>query len=43
MEALEQRYQELTKQGEEAASRGNMSKVRRMERLSKVLNLIKNF
>ena len=36
MEALEQRHQELTKRGEEAAINGDRSKARRMERLSKV-------
>lgn len=37
MEALQQRHEELTKKGEEAASRGDASKARRMERLSKVI------
>jgi hypothetical protein len=37
MEALQQRHEELTKRGEEAASKGDASKARRMERLSKVI------
>lgn len=37
MEALEQRHEELTKRGEDAASKGDKSKARRMERLSKVI------
>jgi hypothetical protein len=37
MEALQQRHEELTKRGEEAAIRGDASKARRMERLSKVI------
>lgn len=36
MEALQQRHEELTKRGEEAARHGDSSKARRMERLSKV-------
>jgi hypothetical protein len=36
MEALQQRHEELTKRGEEAAVKGDASKSRRMERLSKV-------
>ncbi|CAF0973323.1 unnamed protein product [Rotaria sp. Silwood1] len=35
MEALQQRHEELTKRGEEAARSGDNSKARRMERLSK--------
>ncbi|CAF0721649.1 unnamed protein product [Adineta ricciae] len=35
MEALQQRHEELTKRGEEAATKGDSSKARRMERLSK--------
>jgi hypothetical protein len=38
MEALQQRQEELTKRGEEAASKGDASKARRMERLSKVIS-----
>ena len=37
MEALQQRHEELTKRGEEAATKGDSAKARRMERLSKVL------
>jgi hypothetical protein len=37
MEALQQRHEELTKRGEEAARSGDPSKARRMERLSKVI------
>ncbi|CAF1370093.1 unnamed protein product [Adineta steineri] len=35
MEALQQRHEELSKRGEEAAVKGDSSKARRMERLSK--------
>jgi len=38
MEALQQRHEELTKRGEEAATSGDKSKSRRMERLSKVIS-----
>jgi hypothetical protein len=38
MEALQQRHEELSKRGEEAASGGDKSKSRRMERLSKVIH-----
>jgi hypothetical protein len=40
MEALQQRYDELSKRGEEAAIRGDNSKARRMERQSKVIYLL---
>jgi len=36
MEALQQRHEELNKRGEEAAAKGDASKARRMDRLTKV-------
>jgi len=36
MQALQQRRDELTKRQQEALSRGNFPKARRMDRLSKV-------
>jgi cell division protein FtsL len=36
MEALQQRYEELTKRHQEAVSKGESSKARRMDRLTKV-------
>lgn len=41
MEALQQRHEELVKRHQEAVSKGESSKVRRMERLKTVI--FKNF
>jgi hypothetical protein len=37
MEALQQRHEELTKRHQEAISKGDNSKARRMDRLTKVI------
>jgi hypothetical protein len=37
MEALQQRHEELTKRHQDAISKGDSSKARRMDRLSKVV------
>jgi hypothetical protein len=43
MEALQQRHEELTKRHQEAISKGDNSKARRMDRLAKVIFSNKNF